>query len=92
LLEESLQRFADAAEVLMQLTKIVGSDDPRQAESLFRAGKLYKKAGLMEEAVNCFTKLAEDESGRYKEEAEIALASLNSKSGKGFSREQSDTP
>jgi tetratricopeptide (TPR) repeat protein len=89
---ESSQRHGDAAGILVQLLETLAPDDPRYTESLFRAGMLYKKAGMTDDAIRCLTKLAEGDPGPFKEEAEIALASLRSMSEGGFSRDRSETP
>jgi tetratricopeptide (TPR) repeat protein len=89
---EGSQRYADAASILMQLIETMDREDPRYAENLFRAGILYKKAGMTDNAVRCFTQLSEGEPGPFKEEAEIALASLRVTGVGGFNRDRAETP
>lgn len=89
---EGSQRYADAASILMQLIETLNASDPRYAESLFRAGMLYKKAGMTDDAVRCFTQLSEGEPGPFKEEADIALASLRATSGGGFTSDRAEAP
>jgi tetratricopeptide (TPR) repeat protein len=91
---EKFPEFMTAAKIgiLMQITETLHQNDPRYAESLFRAGMLYKKAGMTEDAIRCFTRLSEDDTGFYKEEAEIALAALSAASAGGFNRDGTNTP
>ncbi len=73
---DSLGQFADAAATLEQLIGDLSQDDPRYAESLFRIGSSYKKAGETEKAIQYFTEVVEKGSGPLKEEAEVFLAAL----------------
>jgi len=86
------QRYADAASILDQLTGSMDPTDPRYAENLFRAGTLYRKAGMMDDAARCFTKLSDGDPGPYQEEAEIALTVMNAVSTGGFNRDRTESP
>lgn len=76
LAHEGLRNFAQAAEIMDNLSQTMDREDSRYVDVLFNAGSFYRLAGDSETAIDFYNHVAETTEGPLKDRAEVWVAVL----------------